>query len=629
MLKLNLAQLAEQEGKEKEAQREAYAREQAQREAMFAAERARREALAEEARIAEEKAEQEAKIAEEQARMEARAEAAKLAAEQAQQEARAAYEAAKDDDPPKITEENDDYEDGEDYEDDEDSAEKDELPDKRTAAKKEPFVVRIPNDHPYHKGAVITAAAGAAVVFGASVGVTMIPEPPVIRNITYAADNAEIFTEIYYSHNDNITGGEKAFSPVYDYNEIFGDLLVTADGFGTFSEGNNVYTVTSEAVSVSVFDNASLMPSEDILPPDGTDIVDVFEDKGALVTVFNGDDECGFMRISGGKTLFTVRQDGAMTDFDYKDGDILIGSVYTPRFTHTFGVRDSMIYMPCLGVDKKNALEPQSVIPSGTRGYSYGISAAYSSENGANRSAVAVLGDPVSASTDGRFILSGEEDMLMTVGAEEITVVKTEGIQLAAFNDKGSATYEGGNINLRGKDWNITATIANPAQEVKSMWFEGDMLRLCGANGVFITMDCSDFAAPKVAELKTVNGTVSGDNAVIFGAGANSLTITHYKLENGAAKQVNTYTKTLSPELLGSLEFGGINTAIVDGVRFGAGYRYFDGVSIISEYAVMEDSGKAYPVKQLYDDRTGFTLAFKHNGNIYAQCGGGILDILN
>ncbi len=629
MLKLNLAKLAEEELAEKQAQREARANEQAKKEAMYSAERARRKALAEEARLAEEQARREAELAEEQARQEARlaeeqvqkearAEAARIAAEQAQQEARAAYEAAKEDE---IREEvKNEAEDTE-----TEQPEEDEIP----KVKKEPFVVRIPHEYPYHKGAIITAAAGAAVVIGASVGVTLIPEPPVIKSITYAADNAEIFTEIYYSHNDNIKGGEKACSPVYDYNKIFGDLLVTSDGFGTFSEGDNVYTVTSEAVSVSVFNNAALTPSADILPPEGTNIINVFEENGALVTVFSGADECGFMRISGGQTLFTVRQDGLMTDFDCKDGDILIGSVYTPKFTHTFGVQDSMIYMPCLGVGEKNALAPQSVIPSGTKGYSYGISAAYSSANGATRSAVAVLGNPISASTDGRFILSGEEDMLMTVGAEEITAVKAEGIQLAAFGDDGSATYEGGNVNLRGRDGNITATIANPAQEIKSMWFEGDMLRLSGVNGVFITMDCSDLAAPKVAELKTANGTVTGDNAVIYGSGANSLTISHYKLENGAASLVNTYTKALSPELLGSLEFGGTNTVIVDGVRFGAGYRYFDGVSIISEYAVMEDSGQVYPVKQLYDDRTGFTLAFKHGGNIYAQCGGGILDILN
>lgn len=625
MLKQNLAKLAEEEQAAKLAEeRDKQANEQAQKEAMYAAERARREALAEEARLAEEKALLEAQLAEEQAQKEARAEAARLAAEQAQQEARAAYEAAKE---TENREADDEYTE-EAETDDEYTEEPEEF--KKLKSKKETFVVHIPHDHPYHKGAIITAAAGAAVVFGASVGVTLIPEPPVIKSITYAADNTEIFKEIYYSHSDNIKGGEKVCSPVYDYNEIFGDLLVNSDGFGTFSEGNNIYTVTSEAVSVSVFNNAALIPSNDILPPVGTAIVDVFEENGALVTVFSGTDECGFMRISGGQTLFTVRQDGLMTDFDYKDGDILIGSVYTPRFTHTFGVQDSMIYMPCLGADQKNALQPQSVIPSGTKGYSYGISAAYSSANGATQSAVAALGNPISASTDGRFILSGEEeDMLMTVGSEEITVVKAAGIQLAAFGDKGSATYEHDNISLRDRDGNVMSVIANPSQKVKSMWFEGDMLKLSGDNGVFITMDCSDLTAPKVAELKPVNGTVSGDNAVIFGSGANSLTIAHYKLENGAASLVNTYTKALSPELLGSLEFGGTNTVIVDGVRFGAGYRYFDGVSIISEYAVMEDSGKVYPVKQLYDDRTGFTLAFKQGGNIFAQCGGGIVDILN
>lgn len=551
-----------------------------------------------------------------------RAEAAKLAAEQAQQEARAAYEAARAEEAEKKAISEDIPE-----EPDKELPEDDEKPDGKK--KREPFVVRIPNEHPYHKGAIITAAAGAAVVFGASFGVMLIPEPPVIRSITYAEDNAAIFNEIYYSYYDNVVGGEKAHEPTFDYNKIFGDLLVTADGFGTFSEGDNVYTVTSEAVSASVFRGGTLTETEEIHPPEGTRIVDAFDENGALVAVFSGTDDCGFMRISGGKTLFTVRQDGFITDFEYKDGDILIGSVYTPRFTRTFGIQDSMIYMPRLGVDEKNALEPQSVIPSGTKGYSYGISAAYSVSNGAVRKSVAVLGNPISASTDGRFILSGEEDVLMTVGTEEITAVKVEGIQLAAFCDNGSATYEGGNIILRDRNGDVTFTIANPAQAVTAMWFDGDLLRLSGANGVFITMDCSDFAGPKVAELKTVGGAVIGENAVIFGKGANSLTISHYKLENGASSLVNTYTKALAPELLSTLEFGGINTVIADGVRFGTGYRYFDGVSVISEYAVMEDSGQVYPVKELFDDRTGFTLAFKNNGNIYARCGGGIVDILN
>ncbi len=551
-----------------------------------------------------------------------RAEAARLAAEQAQQEARAAYEAARVDEAEKKAISEETYEEP----DDEQTEDYEESDDKK---KRETFVVRIPNEHPYHKGAIITAAVGAAVVFGASFGVTLIPEPPVIRSITYAEDNAAIFNEIYYSYYDNIVGGEKAHEPVFDYNKIFGDLLVTADGFGTFSEGDNVYTVTAEAVSASVFRGGVLTEAEEIFPPDGTRIVDAFDGDGALIAVFSGTDDCGFMRISGGKTLFTVRQDGFMTDFDYKDGDILIGSVYTPRFTRTFGIQDSMIYMPRLGVDEKNALEPQSVILSGTKGYSYGISAAYSAANGATRNTVAVLGNPISASNDGRFMLSGEEDVLMTVGTEEITAVKVEGIQLAAFCTNGSATYEGGNIILRDRNGDVTFTIANPAQAVTSMWFDGNLLRLSGANGVFITMDCSDFADPKVAELKTVSGAVLGENAVIFGAGANSLTISHYKLENGAASLVNTYTRALAPELLSTLEFGGINTVIADGVRFGAGYRYFDGVSVISEYAVMEDSGQVHPIKELFDDRTGFTLAFKHNGNIYAQCGGGIVDILN
>ena len=66
----------------------------------------------------------------------------------------------------------------------------------------------------------------------------------------------------------------------------------------------------------------------------------------------------------------------------------------------------------------------------------------------------------------------------MTVGTEEITAVKVEGIQLAAFCNNGSATYEGGNIILRDRNGDVTFTIANPAQAVTSMWFDGNLLRL-------------------------------------------------------------------------------------------------------------------------------------------------------
>ncbi|MDE7361495.1 MAG: hypothetical protein K2N38_06125 [Oscillospiraceae bacterium] len=562
-----------------------------------------------------------------------RAEVMRLAAERAQQEARAAFEAARAEEAAKKSEEIEETEDDEEldelYETEEsDYIEEDEIEEPDEDEKPEPFVVRIPREHRYHKGAVIAAAAGAVVVFGTAVAVPLIPEPPVIRNITYAEDNAEIFGDIYHAYYEGTAGGEKAHEPEFDYTKIFGDLLVTAEGFGTFSGGDNVYTVSSEAVAVCSFNNGELIPLDDILPPDGTRIVDAFDDKGELVTVFSGGSECGFMRISDGKALFTVRQDGFMTDFERTDGGIAIGSVYIPRFTRTFGVADAMIYMPRLGADEKRALEPQKVVPSGTVGYSYGISASYSAANGSTSSAVAVLGNPIAASVDGRFIMSGEEDMLMTVG-EEITAVKTTGIQAAAFCKNGSATLEGGNINLRDRDGTVVAALVNPSQPVTSMWFEGDMLRLCGSNGVFDTRNCSDIANAKPAELKPVNGAVVGENAVVFSTGANSLTLTEYKLDNGLARAANTYTKTMQPELLATLEFSGVNTVIADGVRFGAAYRYFDGVSIMSGFAIMDESGQVYPVEELYDDRTGYTLAFKNGGNVYAQCEKGIVSILN
>ncbi len=570
------------------------------------------------------------RLAEEEA-AERRAEAARAAAEMAQQEARAAFEAARAEEAEQPADEQ--PEDGD----------KPAEPIVRTG-KQAPFVVSIPNEHPYHKGAIITAAVGAAVVFGASVGVRFIPEPTVkaeTPKIAFAEDSSAVFSEIYYAYNNGngISGGGNAHEGVYDYNKIFGDLLVRADGFGTFSEGDNVYTVTMEAVEAKLFKGGELTALDSILPPDGTRIVDAFEDEDALITVFTGKAECGFMRISGGTALYTVTQDGFMTDFDYKDGDISIGSVYTPSFSRTFRIEDEDVYLPRLGTEKK-PIPPQSVILSGTRGYSYAVSAAYSAADGAVKRSRAAIGDPVSASADGRYIMSGtsvavdkdgnrtEGGLLISV-SEEINAVPTGVIKAAAFFENGCATYENDVINIRDGNFEATAQLVSLAQPVVSMRFDGNLLLVNGEEGTFLTMNCSDLKKPGAVMLKSVDGAVSGDNALIYGTGANSMTVSHYKLENGSASLVNTLAKTMDTSLLETLEFGGVNTVIMDGVRFGVAYRYFDGVSVMSGYAVMSDSGEETPTKELFDDRTGFTLAFKHGGNIYAQCGGGIVDILN
>lgn len=573
------------------------------------------------------------RLAEEEA-AERRAEAAKAAAEKAQQEARAAYEAVR----------------AEEEKEEERSAdenaepEKENKPDDRPVktARQTPFVVSIPNEHPYHKGALAAAAVGAVVVFGASVGVQFIPEVTAkaeIKGVDFAEDSMAVFSQIYNSYNAEILGGGNAVEGVYDYNKIFGDLLVRANGFGTFSEGDNVYTVTMEAVEAKEFKGGELAALDDILPPKGTQIVNAFEDNNALIAVFTGKAECGFMKISGGTALYTVSQDGFMTDFDYKDGDILIGSVYKPNFSRTFKIVDEDVYLPRLGKEKK-PISPQSVILSGTRGYSYAVSAAYSTADGSVKNSRAAIGDPVSASADGRYIMSGtsiavdkdgkrsENGVMISVG-EEVSAVSTNVIKAAAFFENGCATYENGVISIRNVNYEAVAQLVNLAQPVTSMRFDGNLLLVNGESGTFLVRDCSNPKEPAEVVLKSIDGAVYGDNALVYGTAANSMIITHYRLENGMTSLVNTFTKTMEPDLLSTLEFGSVNTVIMDGVRFGAAYRYFDGVSVMSGYAVMSDSGEESPSKELFDDRTGFTLAFKHGGTIYALCGGGIVDILN
>ena len=89
---------------------------------------------------------------------------------------------------------------------------------------------------------------------------------------------------------------------------------------------------------------------------------------------------------------------------------------------------------------------------------------------------------------------------------------------------------------------------------------------------------------------------------------------------------MSAYSKALSAEQLATLTFGADDTFIVSGSFCGAAYSYFDGVSVVSEYALLDGSQK---VTTLYDDRTGFTLAFESGGKPYAVCSEGAVNVAN
>lgn len=556
-----------------------------------------------------------------------RAEAARVAAEQAQQEARAAYAAAKE-----ATGISDSAEDGEPLEETDDEPDSESVLPVKTG-KQAPFVVSIPDEHTYHKGAIITAAVGAAVLAGTSVVVDVFAGDPHTKTIVYAEISNDIFDEIYRAYYDEKAGGDKAAAYVPDYQTLFGDLLVNSGGFGTFSDGEHVYSVTEETISVSVFKNGALTAADDLLPPDGTRFAAVFDDRGTLVAVFGGKRECGYMRISGGSALYTVRQDGFLTDFALEEDGVMLGSVYTPSFSRSFKAEDIEVFMPSVGVEK-TVMPVENVILSKTEGYSYAVSARYSLINGETESVYAAVGDPVFASSDGRFVMSGEEKYLLIKTGETILTAEAESDSRVAFSKKGCAVGKNNTVNLLSEDFVLMSQIANlPPSSLpqgnmpEAMRFKGDTLLIYGDTGLCRAADCSDMENPVIIALKEVNGAANSENALVLSAGGQGAELSYYILENGGAKEKYKFTKPLSAEELSTLKFGGVDAIVLDGERCGASFSYFDGVSVISDYAVMSSGKLETSVKELFDDKTGFTLAFKSGGDIYALCGNGIADV--
>ena len=491
----------------------------------------------------------------------------------------------------------------------------------------------------YYRGALITASVGAAVVIasGAAVGVVFGMEPP--APIGYAVDENEIFTSIYYSYEEKFAGGDSYYPYALQNMTVFGDMLVKQDGFGTFTQGDNVYSLTSEIVTVNKLSGGELSFVGTLGAPEDTAFEDAVQtDDGSLVVAFSGDTS-GFMKISGGEVLYTVRQDGKLTDFSVSGLDVRLGTVYTPKFYVNFTAADTEVYLPKLGKDYA-AMSPQSVIPSGTKGYSYGVSAAYSLKNGDTLRADAAMGNPVFASGDGAFMLnSADAGTLIRVDYSAAAPETADSpakppkvysancgkFGAAAFGDKGSAAFENGTIVLRDNEFRTKAILQNFTSIPETMRFCGDVLLAADKDKIFLAVDCTDLSAPVPVSLSAYSGKADGNTAVILEQTAEGLLVASYSLdEAGAASMNNESVLELTGEQRGTLKLGKAAAIVTDESACGAAYSYFDGVSVISEFVLLGDTPKRV---MLYDDKKGIDLAFAADGKVFANCAKGLVGV--
>lgn len=509
-----------------------------------------------------------------------------------------------------------------------------------------------------HKGAIIAAAVAAValIVINIAISIYVGNNLNKIKVIDFAKDATAVFTDIYYSHRDEIPGGENVLGYHTDRADVFGDLLICSNGLGAFSSGNNVYSVLDNKIITAEFADGELTERGRFEPAEGTHFVAAFiEDGGALIAVYaslnskTAGIECGYLKIQGSEVLYTVRQDGRLTDLAYKNGEVKLGSVFTPSFYETFNAEKTEVYLPKTGIgDMMRPIEPEDVILSGTKGYSYALAVSYNMQSGAVSSAKAAMGNPIYASADGRFIMNGSDtdkkgnvteyglliNAFETVDSGEsesgkIPLTEKIGkVSCAAFFENGCAVYENGVIVLRDNRFNTNVkALGYLARIPTSLKFSGNTLIASDENGAFLAADCSNISAqPVIKQLTQVSGISGADAAVTLQQLANGVKITRYMLENGAAREVSTFTRELPDEQVRTLVCGTANAMIARRDCCGAAYSYFDGVSVISEFVTLSDASET---ATLFDDKTGFEYAFEaqSGGKVYAVCSKGAIDV--
>ncbi|MDE7231338.1 MAG: hypothetical protein K2N56_12725 [Oscillospiraceae bacterium] len=495
----------------------------------------------------------------------------------------------------------------------------------------------------FKKGAVIAAGVGAAVLIGANVIVAQFIGKQDENKIAYAESAEDIFAEIYYANEAGIKGADTVSEYQTDYSKVFGDLLICGNGLGTFTSGSSVYSVSENKITASAFQGGALTALGTFEPEDGTKFVAAFETGDSLIAVYSGNDaannggDCGYLRIKDGQTLYTVRQSGRLTDLEVKDGEIRIGSVYTPSFRlqpgeTRFGAEDTGVYLPKIGTDEKT-IEPQNVILSKTQGYSYALSAGYVLEGGTVISAKAAIGNPVYASADGRFIMNGSETkkdvteeygLMISANGEDIAYERCGKVGCAAAFGNGIAALENGKPILRDGEFKYCSELGTTSRIPTKMRFSDNMLVLSDNDGIFLTADCSELSAVRLRNLKQINGDCVGNSAITLEADTNGIKLTRYVLENGKEKEIVSFTRELTSDQIKTLVCGTANAMVAADERCGAAYSYFDGVSVISEYVTLSDASEA---ATLFDDKTGFEYAFMMDGKIYAVCSKGAVDV--
>ncbi len=479
-------------------------------------------------------------------------------------------------------------------------------------------------------GRFAAAAIGAAILCALSAAADYMGFKPEENNsavVRFAEDRSEIFTEISAAyHAEKIGGGNVQSAP--DNARAFGDLLITPDGgLGVFSSGSAVWAVDPKGITEYTVSGSGAEITAEIAPPKGAQFLTVFETESGIAAVFTGKSSCGFYGIGSNGQSFLAEQSGALTDY-YCSGDILrLGSVYTPEFTRTFTVDDVLEYLPYTGKDGSlTAADPADIAVSGNAaGCSYAVWGEFSLSSGEAVSVKAALGDPVySGAEQFAAALREETGTMLIASGEDGSLVCEEISQISAaacgsgIIASAEQTDEGVTVFLRDKALKPISGFRTGA-EITGLRIADNVIYVQNGDKTVMAADVSSPEAPAPKELTVASGVIRGEFALCGGKTASGISLTLFRIKDGKAVQADSYAKALTPAELESFRFCGANTMVINGVeQCGAAYRYFDGVTMVDEFAEL---GKSRSVKTMFDDSDGFTAAAVVDGELALICG--------
>ena len=505
-----------------------------------------------------------------------------------------------------------------------------------------------------HTGKIAAAAVGACVLLGLSGVMNFFdltkPSEPVI-SAHYAADHTEIFSNIYTAYTAGKLGGGSSFSMTPDDCNLFGKLMIELpEELGVYSFANSAAAAEKNRITLYNSIEDALVTKAIISPPEGAHFVEVFTKNDRLYAIFSDSNNAGFTAFdSSGKALFSMHQAGVLTDIAVDDTGISLGTVYIPDYNKSFTIDDHEEYMPVIYLDGKGKVLPayNIALTDSTDGCGYAVYGKYDPETGAAIRTAAALGDPVYSDADNFMavmknessydIISEHADGTQLVNAEvaslsacdmgdkEILVISdataptdssTPATETVANLIATAEKYENGAdiIYLRGHDMKPISAIVNIPAEISAIRLNGNTLYVYGENGIQMAADISDPTSPVLIEFTDTYGVIKGDLALCGEVSDKLVRFSLYQMTDSEIKEISSTTKLVNA-IGDAPKLGGGNTFYIESAeRCGAAYSYFDGVSVVSEFALF---GKSNTAHTLFDDKTGFTSAATINERLH------------